>query len=93
MTTATPERAIATEEQIEPPYEVLIHNDDVNSMQHVVESLTHCVPALTREEAFEIMMRAHESGQARVTIAPHDQASRYRSCLESRGLTATIEPL
>ena len=44
------------------------------------------------KRAFEAMMQAHEKGKAQVTIAPHEEAARYRNCLESRGITATIEP-
>ena len=88
----TPSTTIEIEERLEPPYVVILYNDDVNTMQHVVQSLLRCVPHLTHEEAAEIMLEAHQSGQARVTVAPHGEAARYRNCLESRGLTATIEP-
>ncbi len=97
MTTATPVQTpatiTATEERLEPPFAVILYNDDVNSMQHVVDSIMHCVPELTPEEADEIMLEAHQAGQARVIVAPHERAARYRNCLESRGLTATIEPV
>ena len=96
MTTAapveTPSITTVTEAHLEPPYAVILHNDDVNSMQYVVESLRRCVPHLTHEEAAEVMLEAHQHGQARVTVAPREEASRYRNCLESRGLTATMEP-
>lgn len=93
MTTVPVDRpTITVEESYDPPYALLLHNDEVNSMAHVVQSLVHCVPGISHEEAFETMMLAHENGKARVTIAPHEEAARYRNCLESRGLTATIEP-
>ncbi len=82
----------ATEQQIEPPYALILYNDDHNSMAHVVQSLQRCVPDISHEGAFEIMMLAHQNGKARVTVAPRPEAARYRDCLESRGLTATIEP-
>ena len=88
----TPSVITADKERLEPPYAVILHNDDVNTMQHVVESLMRCVSDLTHEEAAEIMLEAHQSGQARVIVAPHAEAARYRNCLESRSLTATIEP-
>lgn len=95
MTTAPPIEApsITTgiEEQLEPPYAVILHNDDVNTMQHVVQSLMRCVPGLSHEDAAEIMLEAHQNGQARATVAPHEEAARCRNCLESHGLTATIE--
>lgn len=89
----TPAEVITTLEDVEPPYAVIIHNDEVNSMAHVVQSLMHCIPDLSHEEAAEVMLEAHQNGKARATIAPHDKAAEYRNCLESRGLTATIEPV
>lgn len=75
-----------------PPYRVVLHNDDVNDMNHVVRSLLHCVPALTGERAAEIMLEAHNHGQATVIVCPKEAAEMYRERLESCSLTATIEP-
>jgi ATP-dependent Clp protease adaptor protein ClpS len=75
-----------------PPYRVILHNDDHNSMDHVVRSLLRCVPSLTMEEAEEIMFTAHNNGQATVIECPKEAAEHYRDGLESCGLTATIEP-
>lgn len=75
-----------------PPYRVILHNDDHNSMDHVVRSLLRCVPSLTMEAAAEIMLSAHNHGQATVIECPKEAAEHYRGCLESAGLTATIEP-
>ncbi|OAI41188.1 hypothetical protein AYO38_04350 [bacterium SCGC AG-212-C10] len=75
-----------------PPYRVIIHNDDENSMNHVIASLLRCVPSLTTEEAAEIMLRAHNHGQATVIVCPKEAAEYYRDRLESCRLTATIEP-
>ena len=74
-----------------PPYRVILHNDDHNTMEHVVESLVQCVPSLTVEAA-AIMFEAHNEGQATVIECPKEAAEHYREALESRGLTATIEP-
>lgn len=75
-----------------PPYRVILHNDDHNSMDHVVRSLLRSVPSLTIEEAVQVMMTAHENGQATVIECPKEAAEHYRDSLESCGLTATIEP-
>lgn len=74
-----------------PRYRVMLHNDDVNAMDHVVHALLTSVPALTPERASEIMLEAHEHGQALVIICPLELAELYRERLESFGLTATIE--
>lgn len=74
-----------------PPYRVILHNDDVNEMGHVVRSLLVSVPELTAEQAVGIMLHAHEFGQADVIECPLERAELYRDRLESHGLTATIE--
>jgi ATP-dependent Clp protease adaptor protein ClpS len=75
-----------------PPYRVVLHNDEHNSMDHVVLSLLKCVPSLTPEEAIEIMFTAHHGGHATVIECPKEAAEHYRNGLESCALTATIEP-
>jgi ATP-dependent Clp protease adaptor protein ClpS len=75
-----------------PPWRVILHNDDHNSMDHVVASLLRCVSSLTVDEAVEIMFTAHNHGQADVIACPKEAAEHYREKLESCGLTSTIEP-
>ncbi len=75
-----------------PPYRVILHNDDHNSMDHVVRSIIHSVPSLGVEEATHIMFEAHNHGQATVIVCAKEEAEYYRERLESCGLTATIEP-
>ena len=75
-----------------PPYRVVLHNDDHNRMDHVVESLVRCVPSLTVEAAAAIMVEAHNEGKATVIECPKEAAEHYREALEGCGLTATIEP-
>lgn len=75
-----------------PPYRVVLHNDDHNEMTAVVLSLIKCVPSLSVDDATEIMLEAHEHGQATVIKCPKEAAEHYRDALEGCGLTATIEP-
>ena len=74
-----------------PPYAVMLHNDDVNSMDHVVHALLASVPELEPEDAVRIMLDAHNGGVARVITCPLERAELYRDRLESHSLTATIE--
>jgi ATP-dependent Clp protease adaptor protein ClpS len=87
----TPERRTRDEEAILPPYRVMLHNDDHNSMDHVVRALLASVPELETERAVEIMYEAHNHGQAQVIVCPLERAELYRDRLENHGLTATIE--
>jgi ATP-dependent Clp protease adaptor protein ClpS len=90
-TTTSPDVDIETIKRLLPPWAVVLHNDDHNSMDHVVLSLLRCVPPLSPEDAVEIMYTAHEHGEAVVTACPKETAEHYRDRLESCGLTATIE--
>jgi ATP-dependent Clp protease adaptor protein ClpS len=74
-----------------PPYAVVLHNDDVNDMVHVVRALMRSIPALTLQKATKIMLEAHKEGKARVIVCPLEQAELYRDRLQSCSLTATIE--
>jgi ATP-dependent Clp protease adaptor protein ClpS len=74
-----------------PPWVVILHNDDHNSMDHVVDSLLKCVQGMSTEQAVEIMYTAHNHGRAAVTTCPKETAELYQERLESCGLTATIE--
>ena len=96
MTTTTPGTRVDVDvdalKRHVPPWRVILHNDDVNTMDHVVRSLLRCVPPLTPEDAARIMQAAHDNGQADVVECPKETAELYRDRLESCGLTATIEP-
>lgn len=89
--TTRPDLEWRTLQQLLPPYNVILHNDDVNDMRWVVESLLRCVPELSPEEAYTIMMTAHTEGRALVITCPLEQAELYQQRLQSRGLTVTIE--
>jgi ATP-dependent Clp protease adaptor protein ClpS len=77
-------------DELLPPTTVVLHNDDVNAIDHVVNALLGSVPELATEDAARIMLIAHEHGQADVISCPFERAELYRDRLESHGLTATI---
>jgi len=59
-------------------------------MDHVVNALLQSVPELSIEDAVEIMLTAHEHGEADVIRCPFERAELYRDRLESQALTSTI---
>lgn len=83
---------LTTDRQIAPRYRVLLHNDEFNGMEYVVECLVQTVPALTAPQAIDIMMQAHNSGKGLVIICELEHAEFYCETLCSKGLTSTIEP-
>jgi ATP-dependent Clp protease adaptor protein ClpS len=78
--------------KIAPKYRVLLHNDDHNSMEHVVESLMQVVAGLSEPSAVDIMMAAHATGCALVITCVQEHAEFYCEGLQSKGLTSTMEP-
>jgi ATP-dependent Clp protease adaptor protein ClpS len=82
---------IEREAVIMPRYKVLLHNDDVNSMEHVVKALQK-VFKFGLEECMRIMIEAHQNGLALCTVEPLEQAELHRDQLVSLSLVATIEP-
>jgi ATP-dependent Clp protease adaptor protein ClpS len=65
----------ATEDKtrLAPLYKVLIHNDDVTTMEFVIYVLQE-VFKKPLQEAVEIMLTAHETGVALVAVLPLEQA-------------------
>lgn len=73
------------------PHKVILYNDDVNTMDHVVRSLLRSAPGLSMKKAVDIMLEAHQTGRAIVIVCPLELAELVRDRLKSCGLTATIE--
>ncbi|MEM6752005.1 MAG: ATP-dependent Clp protease adapter ClpS [Cyanobacteria bacterium P01_C01_bin.38] len=75
-----------------PRYRVLLHNDDTNAMEYVVQTLITTVPSLSQPQAVSIMMEAHTNGLALVITCAQEPAEFYSETLKNHGLSSTIEP-
>ena len=85
------DETIDTETKYMPLYKVLIHNDDVNTMEHV----TRVIMEIFKHEikkAVEIMLEVHNTGVGLCTVEPLEHAEFHRDQLIAYSLTATIEP-
>jgi ATP-dependent Clp protease adaptor protein ClpS len=82
----------STSRKLAPRYRVLLHNDDHNSMEYVVQVLITTVPSLTQPQAVSIMMEAHTNGLALVITCAQEHAEFYCETLKDHGLSSTIEP-
>ena len=90
-TTTETSRFVEELRNILPPYSVILHNDDVHSMDFVVAALLKSVESLGKEEAITIMLEAHNTGRAVVITCPLEHAELYRDRLRSFNLGVTIE--
>ncbi len=74
-----------------PHFKVILHNDDVNTLEHVVQSLVELTP-LEPQRALVVTKEANDSGLALVLVTHRERAELYQEQLQSKSLTVTIEP-
>jgi ATP-dependent Clp protease adaptor protein ClpS len=90
---------VGTDKEIwlEPPYRVLIHNDDVTTFEFVISILTS-IFKLTSAHAERIANITHVTGLALVCVRPQGEAERlvnqaiFAARLEGFPLRVTCEP-
>ncbi len=100
-TTAPPqtdiEFVVMDETELEHPYRVIIHNDDVTPFDFVIAVLVHFFE-LDARRAADITVAAHISGQALVTVLPYEEAHQRVYAAQSAArdygypLSFTLEP-
>lgn len=91
------EEEIEQEPAEEPPYRVLVHNDEVTPYSFVIAILIR-IFELTPMIAEHVTFTAHTNGLALVVILPKTEAERrvgkahFAARLEGFPLTFTVEP-
>lgn len=88
---ATRPAPVRTPPQTLPPFRVLLHNDDINSVEHVVASICE-LTTLGRPRAVVVMHEAHTTGVSLLLVTHKERAELYQDQFKSKGLTVTIEP-
>ena len=86
-----PNTSSANKRKYDSGYRVLLHNDDFNPMEYVVEVLITTIGGMSEPQAISIMMEAHTNGKALVITCALEHAEHYCETLKSHGLTSTIE--
>jgi len=74
-----------------PQWKVLLHNDDVNEVLYVIETVVLLTP-LDQPQAQHRTLDAHNHGIALLLTTHQERAELYRDQFASRKLTVTIEP-
>ena len=74
-----------------PPYRVLLHNDEVNTFEHVIRSVRRLTP-LSEDDAVVRAIEAHESGVALLLVTHCERAELYAEQFASLSITVTVEP-
>ena len=89
--TAVIDREVQRVRKKSPKYKVLLHNDPVNTMDYVVQTLRNVVPQLSEQDALNIMLETHNNGVGLVIVCDLEPAEFYSESLKAKGLTSTIE--
>ena len=72
------------------PVKVVLWNDDVNDVLHVIAVLMRTIAGMNLDQAHTLTMTAHVHGSAVVAETYRERAEFYREQLEAHGLTATL---
>lgn len=90
--TKKPEEITKNRTSQEPPYKVILHNDDFTPMERVIDVLKKVIPNMSFKQATNIMLEAHKNGKAVVIKCHRELAELYQEGLVSGGLISSIEP-
>ena len=91
-TTSKPRTGKKPHVSLEDMFQVILHNDDHNTMEHVIAALMQ-VFGHSAHLAFKIMKEAHLKGKAVADVEPETEAKLHRDQLQSLSLTSTVEKI
>lgn len=74
-----------------PPWKVLLHNDNINEMGYVIETIIE-LTAMNPQTALLRMVEAHKTGVALLVTTHKEYAELLQEQFVSKGLTVSIEP-
>jgi ATP-dependent Clp protease adaptor protein ClpS len=74
-----------------PMYRVILHNDDVNTFDHVIQSIIELTP-LDADAAVGATLEAHKTGSSLLLVTHKERAELYVEQFASKKLVVTTEP-
>jgi ATP-dependent Clp protease adaptor protein ClpS len=74
-----------------PPWKVVLHNDLLNTMGEVVDTIRSLTP-LSEQAAVRRMLETHTRGRSMLLTTHRERAELYRLQFARRGLRVTIGP-
>lgn len=78
------------EEILSKPYKLILHNDDVNSFDHVISCLVKICEHEV-EQATQCAFMVHNNGKCDVKYGDFDTISKMKSRLKANSLSVTME--
>lgn len=74
-----------------PPFRVILHNDDVNTFEHVIVAILQLTP-LNEGDAITCTAEAHETGCSLLLVTHQERAELYVEQFAAKSITVTCEP-
>ena len=74
-----------------PPYKLLLHNDEFNTMDEVVIRIVKLTP-LSAAQANRTMLEAHRSGTALLLVTHRERGELYVQQFASARISTSLEP-
>ncbi len=79
-------------EKLTEPFALIVHNDDYNSFDHVIECLVS-ICNHTYQQACQCTSIIHHSGLCDVKRGDYESLTEIKEKLRSKKLSCTVEPL
>jgi ATP-dependent Clp protease adaptor protein ClpS len=76
-------------EMLTPKHEIILHNDDVNTFDHVIDALVD-ICEHTLEQAEQCAVLVHYKGKCAVKTGEYDELKSQCSKLQQLGLSAEL---
>lgn len=89
MPTPEQDEDVLLAEELDEPSQLIVYNDDVNTFDHVIETLIH-VCNHTPEQAEQCTWLIHYKGKCCVKMGDWDKLASMRSAICDRGISAEV---
>ena len=79
-------------EEIEKDWRLILHDDNVHTIQQVCEILGATCPLCAGPRAYEVTLEVHMTGAGTVAVANKKVVEEYSKSLQAAGLTVSMAP-
>ena len=79
-------------EEIEKDWRLIVHDDNIHTIQQVCEIISRCCPLCSGPRAYEVTLETHMTGAGTVAVANKKIIGEYCKSLQMAGLTVSMAP-
>lgn len=79
-------------EEIEKDWRLILHDDNIHTIQQVCEILGNTCPLCAGPRAYEVTLEVHMTGAGTVAVANKKIVQEYSKSLQMAGLTVSMAP-